>query len=167
MSWGQFALFLHILLAIIAFGPTFVFPLIGSAGEKEPQHGNFALRVSEIIEERLVIPAAVALPLVGTWLIYVRNWDLWASEWLWISIAIYIVAFLYAVTLQRGALKKLIEFTKNPPPQPAEGEAPPEPPAEMQTYMKRLQVGGMLLSLAVVTILLLMVWKPGAAFTAP
>ena len=161
MTFGEVLLFLHILLAILAFGPTFAFPLIGAAGGKEPQHGNFALRVSEVIEKRLVIPAAVLLPLVGTWLIFDRSWDLWASEWLWISILIYVAAFSYSVTIQRTTLDRLIEMTKNPPPS-SEG-ASAGPPPEMQRLAKRMQIGGMVLSLAFVTILLLMVWKPGGA----
>lgn len=164
MTLGQFLLFLHILLAILAFGPTFAFPLISGAGGKEPQHGNFALRVSEIIEKRLVIPAAALLPLIGAWMIFERGWDLWASEWLWIAILIYTATFFYAVTLQRTTLHRLIEITKNPPPA---SEGASGPPPEMERLVKRMQVGGMLMGLAVVTVLLLMVWKPGGELVGP
>ena len=34
-------LFLHVIGAIIAFGPVFSFPLIGAAGGREPMHANF------------------------------------------------------------------------------------------------------------------------------
>ena len=37
-------LFLHVGAAIIAFGPTFAFPVIGGMAAKEPMHGNFAIR---------------------------------------------------------------------------------------------------------------------------
>ena len=37
-------LFLHIGGAIVAFGPTFAFPILGPMAGKEPQHANFALR---------------------------------------------------------------------------------------------------------------------------
>ena len=45
-------LFLHVLGAIIAFGPTFAFPIIGAMGGAEPQHANFATRVTARISER-------------------------------------------------------------------------------------------------------------------
>ena len=45
-------LLLHIGGAIVAFGPTFAFPLIGSMGAAEPQHANFALRINERISSR-------------------------------------------------------------------------------------------------------------------
>ena len=41
-----YLLFLHVLGAIVAFGPTFAFPFIGALGGAEPQHANFATRVS-------------------------------------------------------------------------------------------------------------------------
>jgi len=47
-------LFLHVLGAIVAFGPTFSFAIIGAAGGAEPQHANFATRVSHLVSSRLV-----------------------------------------------------------------------------------------------------------------
>ena len=46
--WRQLFLFLHVLGAIVAFGPTFAFSFIGASGGAEPQHANFATRVSHI-----------------------------------------------------------------------------------------------------------------------
>lgn len=161
MTLREFLLFIHVLLAIVGFGPTFAFAFIGRAGGREPEHVNFALRVSEIISERLVIPAAALLPLVGAWLIFEGNWDLWASEWLWISIVLFTGNFFFSVTLQRTTLKQLIEMSKAPPP-PREG-APPGPPPEVMRLTRRMQVGGQVMGLILIVIVLLMVWKPGAA----
>ena len=52
----QLFLFLHVLGAIVVFGPTFVFPLIASRAQQSPQHGPFAAGLSEFIERRLVLP---------------------------------------------------------------------------------------------------------------
>ena len=50
LAWlFPFFLFLHVLGAIVAFGPTFAFSIIGAMGGKEPQHANFATRVSATI----------------------------------------------------------------------------------------------------------------------
>ena len=39
----QLLLFLHVLGAIVVFGPTFAFPLIASQARKSPQNGHFAV----------------------------------------------------------------------------------------------------------------------------
>ena len=45
--------------AIVAFGPTFAFATIGAMGGAEPQHANFATRVSHTISSRLVYPIGI------------------------------------------------------------------------------------------------------------
>src|SRR5437016_1599044 len=69
-------LFLHVISAIIAFGPTFTFALIGAAGAKEPQHGNFGLRLAETITDRVVIPVALTMPVTGVLLIWFGHFNL-------------------------------------------------------------------------------------------
>ena len=51
-------LFLHIGGAIIAFGPTFAFPILGAMAAAEPLHANFVLR-AQFITKRVVEPGAV------------------------------------------------------------------------------------------------------------
>lgn len=177
MSWGQFWLFLHILIAILAFGPPVIaFPILGAMGGKEPAHINFALRVSELIEKRVTIPLAVAMPIVGTILVYVRNWDLWRSEWLIVSIVLYTLTFAFAVFVQNRWVEKLIHMTgmmpapAGPPAEPGPGVAPVAggesgPPPELMRLVMRVRAGGMGITLAIVAITLLMVWKPGGAIT--
>jgi hypothetical protein len=45
-------LFLHVIGAIIAFGPSFSFPIIGAMGAADRQHASFATRVSYAISTR-------------------------------------------------------------------------------------------------------------------
>ena len=60
LAWlFPYVLFLHVLGAIVAFGPTFAFPIIGAMGGKEPQYANFATRVSATITDRFVIPLGI------------------------------------------------------------------------------------------------------------
>jgi hypothetical protein len=51
-----------------------------------------------------------------------------------------------------------------PPGPPPEGSAPPP---EIVGLGRRLQLGGTLLSLLIVALVVLMVWKPGGAVTHP
>jgi len=70
MNWFLLWLLLHIAAAIIAFGPTFVFPLIGAAVAKAPQHTPFALAIDAAIEDKLVIPVALTMPISGLGMAY-------------------------------------------------------------------------------------------------
>lgn len=169
MSWYQFVLFLHILVAIIGFGPAFSYAIIASLGQKEFAHNNFALRVITEIEKRIGTPLSIVMPGLGALLIYLGKWDLWKSEWLIIAIVIYTVLFFVAVFVVDRAGHRLVELTR-------EGTGPPGgggpaavsggegPPPEVARLLKVVQIGGAFLGLAVVAILLLMVWKPGGEF---
>src|SRR6478672_401586 len=93
-----YLLFLHVLGAILAFGPTFAYSIMGSMAGKEPQYANFSTRQSEAIGNRLVYPLAV-------------------------GIVLYLITLIYALTIQRTAVHHLIELTSTPP---APG-SPPNP----------------------------------------
>jgi len=161
-SWFTFWLVLHILFVIVAFGPTFTFPAISAMTQKDPGHAVAYIRVIEFIERRMTIPLAVGVPLFGTGLIYTAHIDLWKSEWLVISIVLYIAAFSFAVFVQSRNAARMLHLMQQMP----AGPPPPgaEPPPEVVALAKRLQFGGMYLTASVVVILLLMVWRPGASF---
>lgn len=164
MSLWQFVLFLHVIVAIIAFGPTFAFGIMASFGSREPLHTGFALRLAEFIEKRLVIPLAVVMPFLGLWLIYLRDWDLWKSEWLIIAIVLYTIAFFVAVFVLDRSLARLIRLTQAAPPPTDPASTAPMPP-EIAREVRIQQIGGMFEALAIAAIVLLMVWKPGGALT--
>src|SRR5512143_2133122 len=104
-------LFAHVLGAIIAFGPTFSFPIIGAMGGRERMHGNFATRVSERIAMIQVEPLAVLQGITGLSLIYFGNIDLFKSTWLLIAIPLYLIALSYALFVQNPAVKKVVAMT--------------------------------------------------------
>src|SRR5574338_288922 len=157
MSLFAIILFLHVLGAIVAFGPSFLaFPAIGAAGGKEPMHGNFALRVSEGVAKR-VWPLALLQGVTGVLLIYLAGVDLTKALWLDVAIVLYVFALGFSYFRQTPTLLKLIEMTNTPPPPPAPGAAPSGPPPAMLALVKQVQQGGMLLGLLVVVIVFLMV----------
>jgi hypothetical protein len=165
-GWFIFFLTVHILAVIVAFGPTFAFPMIGAMSAKHPESALILTEVTEVIEKRMTIPLAIVVPLAGTGLIYTGHVDLWHSEWLIAAIVIYAAAFFFAVLVQAPTGSKLIQTMKSMPPPPAGGPPPGEgapagPPPAIAALVKRLQIGGMALSFAIVTVLILMVWKPG------
>jgi predicted integral membrane protein DUF2269 len=163
MSWFHLWLFLHVTAAIVAFGPTFVFPLIGAASRRHPQHAGFGLLVSEVIEMRLVIPFALSMPVSGLGLAFSVSIDWSHNPWLIAAIAVYAAAIFTALVLQAPLVHKLVEMTAHAPaPMPAgPGAAAAGPPPAMAAMLKRVQLQGMAMTVFLLTIIVLMVWKPG------
>jgi Predicted integral membrane protein (DUF2269) len=162
-SWFTFWLLGHILLVIVAFGPTFTFPGIAAMARKDPAHAIAYSKVIHFVEQRMTLPLAVLVPLFGTGLIYTGHIDLWKSEWLVISIVLFIAAFFFALLVQLPNSTKMVDVLTGMPP----GPPPPgaQPPAEVADLGKKLQFGGMYLTASVLVILILMIWQPGASFT--
>ena len=172
-------LMLHILGAILAFGPTYIFPIIGSMGGKEPQHANFATRVSLAITQRMSIPVAITMPVTGVLIIWSRGIDVVNSRWLLVGIVLYAIALGYVLAIQAPAGKRVIELTTVPPAvagagvvagaMPAAGvvpaagavpAAPAGPPPGLPEAVKKVQRGGMFLQVLIAVIVILMVVKP-------
>jgi uncharacterized membrane protein len=156
-------LFLHVLGAIVAFGPTFAFPIIGAMGGKEPMHANFATRVTLRIEERMILPLAFVQAITGIGLIWFAGINLLAAHWLLLGILLYVIALGYSMTLQTHAIERLIQLTTMPPsmiPSEGPGAAPAGPPPAVLETVQRIQRGGMLLGALLVAIVFLMVVKP-------
>jgi len=149
-------LFLHVLGAIIVFGPTFAFPLIAGQARKSPQNGHFAAVVTDVIERRIIIPGAIVQGVTGVLLILVLGADLTSQAYRWLipGIVLYLIAIGFAVAVQAPAVEKMVELTKTPP-------GPEGPSPEFLALTKKLQRGGMFLALLIVTIVFLMVVKPG------
>ena len=155
MDLGPWFLFLHILGAIVAFGPTFTFPIIGAMGGREPMHANFATRISHRISERVVLPLAIFQAITGVGLILTRHWDLLNTRWLLVAIVLYVIALSLALFRIRPAVQRVIAMTSAPPPPGASG-----PPPELQAQIKRIQQTGPINGVLIVVIVLLMVLKP-------
>jgi uncharacterized membrane protein len=165
-SWFTFFRFLHIFTAIIAFGPNFAFPLIGMMGGREPQHGNFALRVTAALEDRVVIPVALTMPVTGILMIVTGNLNL-GQFWLLAGIALYVVAMVFAVVVQRGWVHQMIHLTEGRPGSaPALAAGPGAlaagPPPELLALRGKVQLGGVFLTLLLLAIVVLMVFRPGS-----
>ena len=152
--WIPYLLFLHVMGAILAFGPTFAYSIMGAMAGREPQHANFSARQVEAIGNRLVYPLAIFQGVTGVLLIWATSYALVAATWLGIAIVLYAIALTYSLTVQRSALRRLIELSSTPP---APG-APPNP--EIPALVKKIQRGGMILGILIVVIVFLMVVKP-------
>ena len=155
-------LFLHVMGAIIAFGPTFVFPIFASRVRKTPQHAHFAAELAEFISSRLVFPGAVLQGITGVALILITGRDLTSSanRWLVLAIVLYLIAIGFSAAVQSKNAAKMVQLTANMPPGPPPAGAPAGPPPEIAATGASLARGGMFLSVLIVLIVILMVTKP-------
>jgi hypothetical protein len=153
-SFVPFLLFLHVMGAILAFGPTFAYSIMGAMAGREPQHANFSARQVQAIGNKMVYPLAIFQGITGLLLIAATSMNLSAAPWLALGILLYAIALTYSLTVQRNALHRLIELTSTPP-------APGSPPSpEIPATVRKIQLGGIFLGLTIVVIVFLMVVKP-------
>lgn len=157
-------LYAHVLGAIITFGPSFVFPVLGSQTRRMPQGGHFAAVLGATIERRIIIPGAILQGFTGLGLVIIlvgRGVDLSSApfRWLAVGIVLYLIAIGYAILVQDKAAERLVEITKGMSGPPPAG-APAGPPPELIAAAAKLQRGGMILTVLLVSIVFFMVVKP-------
>jgi hypothetical protein len=164
VNWFLFWLLLHIAAAIIGFGPTFTFPIIGSLAPKHPQAMHFAMELNHKIATRLVVPVILTLLVSGIGLIITANINLLATTYLLVGINLYLVLLSIAFLNQLPATAKLVKLTAGSPPP---GSPPGPPPPEVLALINRAKYGGMVLTVLLLIIIVLMVLKPGGVHHGP
>ena len=157
-------LFLHVMAAIVAFGPTFAFSIIGAMGGKEPQHANFATRVSHRIGDILVEPFAISMLVTGALMIWAAEIPLFEPDarWLLTAIVLYLAALALSLFVSRPNVKRIIALSGGEG-DPAGAPVGPPPP-EMMRAIGTVQRVGMILTVLLVAIVFLMVVKPDFGF---
>jgi len=156
MDWFLVWLFLHIMGAIVAFGPGYAAMITGPMVAKEPQHANFFARTQLATAMKLVTPASISMAITGVLMVATRGYSNIVGDRLWLGVAIvlYVIAIVFSVAVQAPAGRKLVELTSTPP-------APGTPPSpEIPATARRVRNGGMILSGLVLVIVFLMVVKP-------
>lgn len=157
MDWRTlfpWLLLLHVLAAIVAIGPNFAYATIRGMGRSEPQHANFATRVSHEISARLVYPVGLIIPATGLAMIAVMGIDLTSRAFWWLDIAIVLYAgvYLYSFFVQRHTVEQIIQLTSSP--------SPGGPPPGLPALAVRAQRGGTAMLVLLVVVAALMVVKP-------
>jgi uncharacterized membrane protein len=167
---------IHIITAIVAFGPSFAFPLMAQMAAREPQNGLFVLRLTERIQRSIMIPAALTMPISGGLLVWSEGIELSSAHWLVLAIVLYLVAMTYAIVVQLRAVGRMIELGSQlaamrpsmsggpgaalADPVAMLAEKAESPAAEMVRLGARVRNGGIFLALMVVVIVSLMAGKP-------
>lgn len=164
MNFVPWLLFAHVLGAIIAFGASFsALPILGAMAGQEPMHGNFAVRVSKLVSERVILPFAILQGITGLTLVVALKLDLLNTRWLLVAIVLYLTAIGYSIFVQLPAARRMIALTTGGPPvggPPAGGPPAGGPPPQLVATAASLRRGGVILAALIAVIVFLMVLKP-------
>lgn len=158
MNWFLLWLFLHILAAVIAFGPIFVFPIVGGLAAQMPQHMRFAVELNHRIEMRLVLPLAVSMVISGVGLIWTANINIFQTPFLLVGVFLYLVALAVGFRVLLPTTARLVQLAEHAS---AAATPPGPPPKEVMTLIRRLQMFGGFTTLLFLVIIFLMVIQPG------
>ena len=162
MEWlFPIVLFVHVAGAILAFGPTYAFMILGPMAGNEPQHLNFALRVQKKISSTLIAPLALLQGVTGLTLVALIGFDILTRGWLLLAIALYVILLAIGFLVLIPSLAILIPATSAPPPTPPAGDAGPSgPPPHIAAARDRARLGGMINAVLILVSVFLMVTKP-------
>lgn len=160
-------LFLHIAAAILAFGPTYMFPLTMRMAAAEPEHRAFVSRVNLAISEKVTLPLGISMGVTGVLMIFVGNIPV--ALWLQLAIVLYLGLVGYSFFVQMPLSRRLLAEMGRVRGPMATGAgarpggssaAPGGPPPEFLAMVRRAQLGGMAIGIVTLIIVALMVWKP-------
>ena len=158
MNWFLLWLFLHILAAVIAFGPIFVFPIIGTLVAQSPQNMRFAVELNHRIESRLVLPLALTMLVSGSGLIWTSGINFFQTAFLIVGVALYLLALAIAFAVLLPTTQRLLQISEHAPaPTPGGGGPPPQ----VMALVRRNQMFGGFTTILFVVIIFLMIIEPG------
>ena len=157
-------LVLHLLAVIVGFGPTVMAAAYGA--KAKARRGREGLAIAEATYEVISTYAEwliYSVPITGILMILTSD-DAWKFSQAWISasFALYIIALGIVHAVHMPNIRKmnqlLAEVASGGPPT---GGGPPPQVAEIEARGKRVAAVGGLLNVLLVTIVVLMVFKPG------
>jgi uncharacterized membrane protein len=98
--WIDVFLFLHVLGAILAVGPTMTYAMWATLGEKAgPVQRAFAIKGINWVDSHLATPAFMAQAVTGIALILLLEISFLHTAWLLVGVALYVVVMVIAVAV--------------------------------------------------------------------
>ena len=139
-----------VLAATFGMGVAGAFPFLGMAAQKNPRHGAALLGAGAAIHKMALLPAAAVELIAGVLLVLVAGVSL-SQGWLMISAIVFVIVFGFDLILQLPNERKLLALFQGNP----ESLTP-----EIKKTANAVSAGGMLMTLGIVAIAILVVWRP-------
>jgi uncharacterized membrane protein len=150
MDWYPWLKTLHILFAIVAVGVNITYGIWQARAVREPEHTGYALRGIKFLDDRVANPSYAGLLIVGVLLVLLGPWE-FTQFWVYSAIGLYLLMAIVAFFFYSPTLKRQI----------AAYEASGAGTAEFAALGARARLVGIILAVIVVSIIVLMVVKPG------
>lgn len=162
----KLVLFLHILSAIVGFGGVVLNGVYGFHAKKRRGEGGLAIVETNFAVSEVCARFIYAVPVFGFLLVWLSD-GAWAfrQTWLWLAVVIYAGALGLSHGVMKPTVKRMIVLMKEMMSTPVGGGLPAGPPpqaAEMAELGKTAGATGAVLNVALVVVLFLMIFKPGA-----
>ncbi len=112
-GWVKALLFLHVLGAVTALGPSLTYGLWARLGERAGRRERaFALRTISWVDRRLATPSYVAQLVTGLLLVWLLRLDLLGTGWLVLSLAIYAAILVLAMGLYAPTFRRQVALAE-------------------------------------------------------
>jgi hypothetical protein len=166
----KLVLFLHILCAIVGFGGVVLNGLYGFHAKNRRGEGGLAIVETNFAVSEVCSRFIYAVPVFGFLLVWLSD-GIWAfrQTWVWLAVLIYAGAIGLSHGVMKPTVKRMIVLMKEMVSTPvgagsmdAAPSGPPPQAAEMGQLGQTAGITGAVLNTALVVVLILMVWKPGA-----
>jgi uncharacterized membrane protein len=154
-------LVLHLLTVIVGLGTVSLNALYGR--ESRLRRGAAGLAITEANEFVSTVASYVIylIPVTGILLVLASD-DAWkfSQLWIWLALVLYVVALGIVHAVMRPTVKKMIAAMRELEAGPPAGGGPPPQVAELERLGGVMARFGPILSLLLVVLVTLMVWKP-------
>lgn len=148
MTWYNLLKYIHVLLAITAFGSNITYAVWNARGAMESQHLAFVLRGIAFIDRRVANPAYGLLLLTGLALVAVGGLGL--RGWIIAALILFVILIIIAVGFYSRTLNRQIQVLET------EGAKS----ASYQQLVGQSQLFGIVSLVVVLAIVFVMVIKP-------
>lgn len=148
MSWYNLLKYIHVLLAITAFGSNITYAVWNARGAMEQEHLGFALRGIKFIDQRVANPAYGLLLITGLVMVVMHQW--WPQRWVISALVLFALLIIVAVGFYSRAMNRQIDALGK--------EGASSPPFKRVTA--EVQRWGIVSLVIVLAIVFLMVVKP-------
>ena len=157
---------LHIVSIIVGFGGVMLNGIYGAEAKKRKGAEGAAIGAANLAVSKIAEKVIMTVPVWGILLVLLSDgvWE-FSQAWVGIAIVLFIAVYAFAFFVQLKNQERMTELaaelaSAGPPPAGATGGPPPQV-LQMEALEKKLGMGGAFLSLMVVVMIYLMVFKPG------
>jgi uncharacterized membrane protein len=155
--WIKVFLFLHVMGAIAALGPTLTYGLWVSLAERSDASTRaFTLRSISWIDGHLPTPAYMAQAVTGVFLIGLEGWAFWQTGWLVVGVSIYAALVVVAVRLYAPAFRRQRTLAEAIAADPSDATFATAYASAARTST----IEGAIVTVLTILVVFLMVWKP-------